>query len=313
MTWKRIFLTFTILGAVLCTLFSLAGYLGGFERWLELTVHFRFQYLILSVILLIILAIFRQGKWCLLCLFCISLNAVEVVPWYMNNSKVNTSQSGETIKVIQSNILSSNQNYAEFINLVKAEKPQILVVQELNEPWAKELESINNILPHSFVLPQENNFGMGIYSSFPLENQSTKWLTAQIPELIADIEVAGKTINLTAIHPVPPINESYFYLRNQQLEETSKYLQQSNVEKIVLGDLNLTMWSPIYRSFVRTTGLVNARLGFGVLPTWPTNILPLRIPLDHCLVSPEITVANIKVGANIGSDHLPLIAELVIY
>ncbi|MGB3693711.1 MAG: endonuclease/exonuclease/phosphatase family protein [Spirulinaceae cyanobacterium] len=312
MTWKRIFLTLSILEAVLCTLFSLAGYLGGFERWLELTVHFRFQYLVLSLILLIILAIYCQRKWCLLCLFCISLNAVEVVPWYINNSEANTPQSDATIEVMQSNILSSNQNYAEFIDLVRAEKPQILVVQELNTAWAKELESISDILPHNFVLPQENNFGMGIYSSFPLENQSTKWLTAQIPELIADVEVAGKIINLTAIHPVPPINESYFYLRNQQLEETSKYLQQSDALKIVLGDFNLTMWSPIYRRFIRNTGLVNARLGFGILPTWPTNLLPLRIPLDHCLVSPEITVTDIKVGGDVGSDHLPLIAELVI-
>ena len=312
MTWKNLLLIVAILGAILCTVFSLAGYFGGFELWLELTVHFRLQYLVLSLILLVILALYRRGKWCLLCLFCISLNAVEVVPWYINNSDGAISPSAETVEVMQSNILSSNQNYAQFIDLIKAEKPQILVVQELNPSWAKELEKIRDILPYDFILPQENNFGMGIYSTFPLENQSTKWLTAQVPELSADVEIAGKKINLTAIHPVPPINESYFYLRNQQLEETSKYLRQRDELKIVLGDFNLTMWSPIYRKFIRNTGLVNTRLGFGVLPTWPTNLLPLRIPLDHCLVSPEINVTKIEVGKNVGSDHLPLIAKLVI-
>lgn len=312
MNWKNLLLFLAILGAILCTIFSLAGYFGGFELWLELTVHFRLQYLVLSLILLVILAIYRRGRWCLLCLFCLSLNAAEIVPWYLNQSDVTISPSAETIKVMQSNIFSSNQNYEELINLIEERKPQILVVQELNSDWVEELEKIKDILPHSFILPQENNFGMGIYSIFPLENQSTKWLTAQIPELSADVEIAGKKINLTAIHPVPPINESYFYLRNQQLEETSKYLRQRDELKIVLGDFNLTMWSPIYRKFTRKTGLVNARLGFGVLPTWPTNILPLRIPLDHCLVSPEIIVTKIEVGENVGSDHLPLIAKLAI-
>lgn len=33
-------------------------------------------------------------------------------------------------------------------------------------------------------------------------------------------------------------------------------------------------------------------------------------PIDHCLVSSEFTVKNIKTGNDIGSDHLPLIIEL---
>ena len=35
-------------------------------------------------------------------------------------------------------------------------------------------------------------------------------------------------------------------------------------------------------------------------------------PIDHCLVSSEIQVQNFKLGQAIGSDHLPIIAELLI-
>jgi hypothetical protein len=58
------------------------------------------------------------------------------------------------------------------------------------------------------------------------------------------------------------------------------------------------------------------------IPTWPTEakfspIKPplswlLLIPIDHFLISPEIKVLDIRTGANVGSDHLPLIADLVL-
>jgi len=34
------------------------------------------------------------------------------------------------------------------------------------------------------------------------------------------------------------------------------------------------------------------------------------LPLDRCLVSEDIRVADVKTGEAIGSDHLPLIVEL---
>ena len=36
----------------------------------------------------------------------------------------------------------------------------------------------------------------------------------------------------------------------------------------------------------------------------------LTIPIDHCLISRDITVSNLYVGPDLGSDHLPLVADL---
>jgi endonuclease/exonuclease/phosphatase family metal-dependent hydrolase len=36
------------------------------------------------------------------------------------------------------------------------------------------------------------------------------------------------------------------------------------------------------------------------------------IPIDHCLVSEDIRVINIRTDGHIGSDHLPLIVDLEI-
>jgi endonuclease/exonuclease/phosphatase (EEP) superfamily protein YafD len=79
-----------------------------------------------------------------------------------------------------------------------------------------------------------------------------------------------------------------------------------------VGDFNTSLWSPYYAQLIRHTGLVNARQGFGLLPTWPAflSVPFLMIPIDHCLVSPEIRVIRVRTGRTIASDHLPIIVDM---
>ncbi len=78
---------------------------------------------------------------------------------------------------------------------------------------------------------------------------------------------------------------------------------------MVLGDLNVTPWSPFFRDLLREGALRNARKGYGLRPTWPTMLPPLLIPVDHCLVSSGVTVHDCRAGRNVGSDHYPLVVD----
>jgi len=158
-----------------------------------------------------------------------------------------------------------------------------------------------------------DNFGIAVYSAIPLRNTDIKSFTEyDIPSIFAEVQWQGQTVSIIATHPLPPINAEYFKSRNQQLLELEKVISSTNTIHAVIGDLNTTMWSPYYRKFIRQTGLKNARSGFGILPTWPQGAPMLQIPLDHCLISPEINVLKIRTGGDIGSDHRPLIIDLVI-
>jgi endonuclease/exonuclease/phosphatase (EEP) superfamily protein YafD len=81
----------------------------------------------------------------------------------------------------------------------------------------------------------------------------------------------------------------------------------------VVGDFNMTPWSPYFPEILRVSGLKNSLVGAGFQPSWP-SWLPalLRIPIDHALVSEEFEVVERKVGPHIGSDHRPLIIKIAL-
>ena len=79
-----------------------------------------------------------------------------------------------------------------------------------------------------------------------------------------------------------------------------------------MGDFNVTPYSYYFSKFEKTIGLKNTMIGFGPQNSWP-SILPLdifRVPIDHVFVSKNIQILNVRVGPNLGSDHLPLIVKL---
>ena len=79
---------------------------------------------------------------------------------------------------------------------------------------------------------------------------------------------------------------------------------------IVAGDFNCTPWSPFFSDLLAATGLHDSALGFGVWPTWNSSLLPLGLKIDHVLVTGGVVARNHQVGADVGSDHFPVIVDL---
>lgn len=314
-----------ILGTLVATLLSLADYTSLSDRFLELKWYldlissFKCQYLIIGFCLWLYLTfprnfyISRRKLWSSISLLCIVLNVWEIIPWYFPQFRGASQVSEPHVRVLVSNVLYSNNHYADVISLVREEKPDIAVFIEVTDTWIKELEALDDILPYSFSSSDFNqNYDSIIYSNLPLENTATKFFEKDRSSLVADVTIQGKKISLVATHPSSPFNTTGFMWRNKHLKELSSYVSQIENSVVVMGDLNTTMWSPYYKRTLGQSGLHNTRTGFGILPTWPTQYPFLYIPLDHCLVSPDIQVLNTKIAKNIGSDHLPVIADLVI-
>jgi endonuclease/exonuclease/phosphatase (EEP) superfamily protein YafD len=80
---------------------------------------------------------------------------------------------------------------------------------------------------------------------------------------------------------------------------------------VLLGDFNCTPWSPVFRDLVTTAGLRSTAMGVGLSPTWFSRWLPLGLTVDHILVGTAINAQGHEVGRDVGSDHFPVVADLV--
>jgi hypothetical protein len=81
--YRRIVIAVTTIIFAPILICLLLAYLATFDRLLELTAHFRFQYLIGGILSVIVYAIKKYRIGILLALFCIGLNVIEILPWYL--------------------------------------------------------------------------------------------------------------------------------------------------------------------------------------------------------------------------------------
>ena len=313
-TWKS--LSFVGLGQVVASFTIILSILTLFDKhhWLiELFTHFKLQYLLASVVCSIILALYKNHRFSIVLLFVAVLNAFYVLPWYFSYPE-NTSENNNTdLTIIHSNVYRDNNDFEGFIELINQESPDLFVMQEVNDKWLSEVNELESVYPHMFKTPRNDNFGIALFSKHPFESvKKIKWNTSNVPSIVATIGINEQFVTVIATHPLPPVNIDYYKSRNSQINNLAELARNHQGPLVIIGDLNITTWSYDYKPLELGTNLRNAKKGFGSLPTWPAQfLLPIfMIPIDHCLVSSHFVVNDIRVGNNIGSDHLPLIVKL---
>lgn len=283
-------------------LFSIAGYFGQYSSILDLFSHFKFYYLLLSVIVFLVILPLGSKGWIITGIVVISLNLYELYPSFI---RVHPSRPySRTIKILHANVSSHNQYFDQLLELIERENPDIISLQEINIDRWKTMDLLRDY-PYSSTAIRKRKFGIALFSKIKLMDFAPKeWEEGKVPVILGKLKSQNNTVEILATHLSRP---KYFKKRNQQLLTISRLMEKTN-SMIIVGDLNISRWSPIYKKFIGKLRLKNSADGFGLLATWP-SFFPI-LPIDHFLVSKNIHVINIKTGGRIGSDHIPLIVEL---
>ncbi len=273
---------------------------------LDLLNHFRPHLIVIAIITLILnFRIYGKRTISLLILFLVLLN------FHMFNFSFPTKQTiNETpIKALHINLLMGNDNYDAVRKLIINENPDIISLQECTPDWYNELLPILNQY-HCTKKIIDSPFGICVASKIPVVSSEIKYLNNQSPPLIKlNLEHNGDFITLYSIHPTPPFNQTLFESRNEYFD---LFIDEVGNDEsiIIIGDMNITQWSPYYQNFTKKLNIKNSK--FVRSSTWP-EFLPIQIfQLDHILVSEGFETKNSKVMNSVGSDHLPIVSEIVI-
>ncbi len=300
--WGRVA---TVLLAGLC----LAAPFGRRSYWAELASHFRVQYMLAAIGLTLFLLAHRDFGWAAGAGALAASQGAPVLPWYFGRPRAG---GGTRARLLFANISNSNSRADLVLALAREADADFIVVQELTAHWQGLLAPLRLGWPHYEEHPHDEA-GVAIYSRRPLAGVELGVIGEEsMPVLTARVELGGCMLTLASAHAAAPFKPENHSRRARQLAGVGQWLaglKAGGDGLLFVGDLNLTMWSPLWREVAAAAGLRNARRGFGILATWPAQIPPARIPIDHCLASPGVRVTGLWRGRPTGSDHLPLVVD----
>ena len=294
---------------VFTCLASLAGFAGRLWWTLDLTSHFRLQYVVVLLFSVLALACIRLYWLAVVPALFALLNLMILLPWLWVSSTPPRLLQG-TARAMLINVNTSNTNHALVLSSIRSHAPDFVFLEEVDPRWMAGLKPLDSDYPHSFSHPRMDNFGVAFYSRYPLLKSSILDVgDAGNPSLLVGCELAGRAFYILGVHTLPPVNAAYVRFRDTQLARIPGVLKTLDAPVLLLGDLNATPWSYPFRRLMRESGLRDASRGLGYRPTWPDGMLLMQIPIDHCLHSPELLVMRREIGSTVGSDHFPVIVD----
>ncbi len=291
---------------------TLFGFLGRLWWFFDLFSHFRVQYFWGLVAVAALLLLLKRRKLAAGFGAAAVINLAVILPLYFGGTG-GAAVPGGTLRAMLVNVNTKLGDPVRVARVLAEYDPDIIVLEEVNDRWLADLAGAMKSYPHSRSEPRSDNFGIALYSKLPFTRSEILCIgDADVPSVFVEIQTGGAKFTVVGTHPLPPAGRHYSRWRNGQLAGIADHIAGIDTPVLLLGDLNTTPWNHHFKRLLRRAGLENASQGRGVQGTWPTHSLLLRIPIDHCLHSPEIRVVEKMVGPDVGSDHFPIIVDFVV-
>lgn len=234
----------------------------------------------------------------------------------------------QSLVVMTANVAAGLARDDDIVAAILAEDPDVVAFEELPRAQALRLrERLGDRYPQSAFFA-DGNEGRGILTRRPLLAATMLEVAEGRPDVLARIETGARDLAIVIVHPRPQrmtrTGLVFDFASLRQLLRTARIAMEAS-PAILLGDLNMSPRHPGYRRLERI-GLVDAfgERGEGLGLTFParvgfakgvnerlarSKVVPL-VRFDYIFATPDIAVEAAWVGADLGSDHLPVLARM---
>jgi endonuclease/exonuclease/phosphatase (EEP) superfamily protein YafD len=242
-----------------------------------------------------------------------------------------TVDGGTQLRTVTFNQLFTNTNTQDLLAAIRAERADLVGLQELAPPVAEAMErDLKTVYPYQILAPSNSVGGVGLLSRYPLEPASAidgaqgQWAILRLG--LQKISVVNVHVHFSGISRIR--SQRFGSLSYFRMYDTTGRLRQANalfqaVQKvsgglIMMGDFNTGDREPGYAVLASELHDAFGETGWGFGFTFPNHkrMGPITIPvplvrIDYIWtggsVVPVATHVNCDAG---GSDHCMVVADL---
>lgn len=219
-----------------------------------------------------------------------------------------------TISLLLANVKMDNRNSARLREIIAEADPDVILIVEADRWWESELACFTESHPFTVSRPQDNCYGMLLFSRLELIQPEVRFLIEDdIPSIHAGVKLpGGNEVEIHCLHPRPPVPQetAQSVERDAELIVVGRETKRKQLPVIVMGDLNDVAWSRTNDLFQKISGLLDPRVGRGLYNSFDARYFFLRFPLDHFFHSTHFRLIELKRLAFFGSDHFPMFIRL---
>ena len=237
------------------------------------------------------------------------LNLLPFFPFWLGQAPVDPAPDG--VRVYTANLFLYNDQYAAIAEQLAESDADIVLLVETDPDFFAGLSPFVDY-PYSYHEANIWEEGLILLSRWPLTLREDPVLAETLRTYVwAEVATPAGPIQFLGAHTLSPSGPRSWSYRNIELAALADFAAAQSGPLVIAGDLNVTVWSPAFADLLVDGGLVQARAGQGVLPTWPAFAGPLGVPIDQILMTPDLAALSLRALPALGSDHRPLLAELV--
>ena len=235
---------------------------------------------------------------------------------------------GARLRVMTYNVKWGFRDAAAVLQNIAAASPDVILMQDSAGATESKLAALRK--------PGWNEVRLNQYtvlSKYPVSEPTEQWTTPDRTHscMRCVLQLGARAVTLYDVHFITPRwalgsfadngpDGTLDLEQNANLRELEAFMLADRIraEKgplILAGDLNAPIQSRACKSLFRAglrDAYSEAGVGYGYTYGQSTPLERPFVRIDHILVSPEWAILNCREGSSLGSDHSPVVADLVL-
>lgn len=316
MTEKQSLTWFGRLGLVVSGLMLIAAGVGLASpyltpRWIEfdLLSHFRMHFIGLAIVAAVALVLRRLWLPVIAAGIIATPLMISLLPMLDEKpaGAMATADGEVPFKILTVNTWYRNNDWPMLESYLRKEDADVVVMMEFGQSKQPLVEKLKALYPYRRDCISIKNCRLVLLAKKPFEaaNHKVRWGGPPIIWAKFGDDLGGLTV--IGVHLSRPPSAS---AQVRQVRELAKETLKVGDPVVVAGDFNATQWSIVLNAFQEFSGLWRLTGE----PTWPTFFFGFpQLGIDHIFISNGVRpLAYPRRGEDIGSDHLPLSAQLAV-